>query len=105
MFGNFCFDQPWPGHVPPGARAKWGWDANFMSAFFGAEGRSRGRWRSGRMFEQGDLRYVVLPMRPKGTRDWSEQELAALVTRDNMIGTAIPSAPGKPKAAKKKKAA
>jgi DNA-binding PadR family transcriptional regulator len=31
-----------------------------MSAFFGAEGRPRGRWRGGRMFEQGDLRYVVL---------------------------------------------
>ena len=52
-----------------------------------------------------DLRYIVLPMRPKGTRDWSEQELAALVTRDSMIGTAIPVAPSRPKAAKKKKAA
>jgi DNA-binding PadR family transcriptional regulator len=31
-----------------------------MSGFFGAEGRPRGRWRAGRMFEQGDLRYVVL---------------------------------------------
>jgi DNA-binding PadR family transcriptional regulator len=31
-----------------------------MSGFFGAEGRPRGRWRGGRMFEQGDLRYVVL---------------------------------------------
>src|SRR6188472_2035139 len=59
MFGH-CYDRPWHGHVPPGARAKWGWDANFMSGFFGAEGRGRGRWRSGCMFEQGDLRYVVL---------------------------------------------
>jgi len=41
-------------------RAKWGWDPSFMNAFFGAEGRPRGRWRAGRMFEQGDLRYVVL---------------------------------------------
>jgi DNA-binding PadR family transcriptional regulator len=31
-----------------------------MSGFFGAEGRPRGRWRGGRIFEQGDLRYVVL---------------------------------------------
>jgi DNA-binding PadR family transcriptional regulator len=31
-----------------------------MNSFFGAEGRPRGRWRGGRMFEQGDLRYVVL---------------------------------------------
>ena len=59
MFG-YCHDRPWHGHVPPGARAKWGWDANFMSGLWGAEGRGRGRWRSGRMFEQGDLRYVVL---------------------------------------------
>jgi DNA-binding PadR family transcriptional regulator len=49
------------GHCHPHAhRAKWGWDASFMSGFFGAEGRPRGRWRGGRMFEQGDLRYVVL---------------------------------------------
>jgi nitrile hydratase subunit alpha len=40
-----------------------------------------------------DLRYIVLPMHPKGTRDCSEKELAALVTRDSMIGTAIPAAP------------
>ena len=60
MFGPFCFDRPWPGQGHPGARAKWGWDASFMSGFFGAEGRPRGRWRGGRMFEQGDLRYVVL---------------------------------------------
>jgi len=60
MFGHYCFDHPFFEHVPPGARGKWGWDASFMSGFFGAEGRPRGRWRGGRMFEQGDLRYVVL---------------------------------------------
>ena len=60
MFGPFCFDRSWSGQGHPGARAKWGWDASFMSGFFGAEGRPRGRWRGGRMFEQGDLRYVVL---------------------------------------------
>ena len=37
-----------------------------------------------------DLRYIVLPMRPKGTRGWSEGQLAAIVTRDCMIGTALP---------------
>ena len=45
---------------PRGARAKWGFDASFMNGILGAEGRPRGRWRGGRMFEQGDLRYVVL---------------------------------------------
>jgi len=37
-----------------------------------------------------DLRYLVLPMRPKATRGWSEAALAAIVTRDCMIGTALP---------------
>jgi nitrile hydratase len=40
-----------------------------------------------------DLRYLVLPMRPAGTDGMSEKELAALVTRDSMIGTAIVQAP------------
>ena len=40
-----------------------------------------------------DLRYIVLPMRPKGTSGWSERRLAGLVTRDSMIGTAIPAVP------------
>ena len=38
-----------------------------------------------------DLRYLVLPMRPKGTEGWSEEQLAAIVTRDTMVGTAVPS--------------
>jgi nitrile hydratase len=38
-----------------------------------------------------ELRYLVLPMRPKGTEGWSEAELASLVTRDCMIGTAVPT--------------
>ena len=46
-----------------------------------------------------DLRYLVLPMRPKGTDGWSEEKLAALVSRDAMIGTAIPEASPKQKAA------
>ena len=33
-----------------------------------------------------DLRYLVLPRRPAGTEGMSEEELAALVTRDSMIG-------------------
>ncbi len=53
-----------------------------------------------------DLRYIVLPMRPKGTQGWSEEQLAALVTRDSMIGTAIPKVPAKaPASARKRRAA
>ena len=35
-----------------------------------------------------EIRYLVLPQRPAGTEDLSEEALAALVTRDGMIGTA-----------------
>lgn len=35
-----------------------------------------------------DLRYLVLPERPAGTEGWSEEQLAAIVTRDSMIGVA-----------------
>lgn len=41
-----------------------------------------------------DMRYVVLPERPDGTDAMSEKELAALVTRDSMIGTGLPKSPG-----------
>ena len=40
-----------------------------------------------------ELRYLVLPQRPAGTEGLSEDELAALVTRDSMIGTALVEAP------------
>ena len=40
-----------------------------------------------------DLRYLVLPRRPAGTEDMSEVELAALVTRDSMIGVCEPLGP------------
>ena len=34
-----------------------------------------------------EMRYLVVPQRPKGTEGWSEERLASLVTRDSMIGT------------------
>ncbi len=37
-----------------------------------------------------DLRYLVLPTRPAGSEGFGEAQLAALVTRDCMIGTAVP---------------
>jgi nitrile hydratase len=37
-----------------------------------------------------ELRYIVIPMRPKATEGWSEEQLAAIVTRDCMIGTRLP---------------
>jgi nitrile hydratase len=41
-----------------------------------------------------ELRYLVLPERPAGTEDLSEDSLAALVTRDSMIGVARVASPG-----------
>ncbi|MCH9052778.1 MAG: nitrile hydratase subunit alpha [Proteobacteria bacterium] len=41
-----------------------------------------------------ELRYLVLPQRPAGTEGMSEEQLAELVTRDSMIGTAVVEAPG-----------
>ena len=40
-----------------------------------------------------ELRYLVLPQRPPGSERLSEDELAALVTRDSMIGTGLPKLP------------
>jgi len=40
-----------------------------------------------------EIRYLVLPERPQGTEGFSEEELAALVTRDSMIGVARINSP------------
>lgn len=40
-----------------------------------------------------EIRYLVLPQRPPGTEGWGEEELASLVTRDSMIGTALAKSP------------
>jgi len=40
-----------------------------------------------------EVRYLVIPRRPAGTEGWGEAALAALVTRDSMIGTGLPATP------------
>jgi nitrile hydratase alpha subunit len=40
-----------------------------------------------------DYRWMVLPMRPAGTEGWSEDQLAAIVTRDALVGVALPQRP------------
>lgn len=37
-----------------------------------------------------ETRFMVLPVQPEGTEDWSEEQLASIVTRDSMIGTGLP---------------
>jgi nitrile hydratase len=43
-----------------------------------------------------ETRFIVLPMRPEGTENWSEERLADLVTRDCMIGMGLPKPEGAP---------
>jgi hypothetical protein len=35
-------------------------------------------------------RYIVMPVRPEGTEGWTEDQLAEIVTRDCLIGVAVP---------------
>lgn len=43
-----------------------------------------------------NMRYLVVPERPAGTEDWPEERLAALVTRDSMVGTGLALTPERP---------
>jgi nitrile hydratase len=40
-----------------------------------------------------EIRYLVLPQRPPNTDNLEEEALAELVSRDSMIGVALPAAP------------
>jgi nitrile hydratase len=40
-----------------------------------------------------DMRYIVIPNRPEGTENMSQNDLAGLVTRDSMIGTGLAITP------------
>jgi nitrile hydratase len=37
-----------------------------------------------------DYRWMVLPMRPAGTEGWSAEKLASIITRDALVGVALP---------------
>jgi nitrile hydratase len=37
-----------------------------------------------------DMRYVVIPVRPAGTEHWTEEELSRILTRDTLVGVALP---------------
>jgi nitrile hydratase len=39
-----------------------------------------------------DYRWMVLPMRPVGTEGWDAARLASIVTRDCLVGVAVPQA-------------
>ncbi|KIC43414.1 nitrile hydratase [Ruegeria sp. ANG-R] len=92
---TLCSCYPWPLlGIPPGwyksdaYRARAVREPRKVLAEFGValpEGTSVRVWDS-----TAEVRYLVLPMRPEGTESLSEDELAALVTRDSMIGTGLP---------------
>ena len=42
-----------------------------------------------------ELRYLVLPERPAGTEDWTEEQLSQIVTRDAMIGVTEATVPAR----------
>ena len=37
-----------------------------------------------------DMRYLILPQRPKGTIGWTEDALSQLISRDHLVGVGIP---------------
>ena len=50
-------------------------------------------WRFGYGDSSAEVRYLVLPRRPAGTEDWTEEQLAEIVTRDCLIGVVNPKVP------------
>ena len=95
---TLCSCYPWPvlGLPPnwyknPAYRARAAREPRAVMAEFGytppAEAEIR-VWDS-----SAELRYWVLPQRPAGTDGFSEEQLAALVTRDSLIGVSVPPAP------------
>ena len=97
---TLCSCYPWPLlGIPPAwyksdaYRARAVREPRKVLADFGvtlSEGTSVRVWDS-----TAEVRYLVIPMRPEGTDDLSEAELAALVSRDSMIGTALAEAPAR----------
>ncbi|MEK8049315.1 nitrile hydratase subunit alpha [Ideonella sp. DXS22W] len=96
---TLCSCYPWPVlGLPPTwyksapYRARVVKDPRGVLADFGVslpEGTAIRVWDS-----TAEVRYLVIPERPAGTEGFSEEQLAALVTRDSMIGTGLARAPG-----------
>jgi nitrile hydratase subunit alpha len=91
---TLCSCYPWPvlGLPPvwyksPAYRSRAVIDPHGVLAEFGTE---LGDHANVRVWDStAEVRYLVIPERPAGTEGLSEGELAALVTRDGMIGTAL----------------
>ncbi len=91
---TLCSCYPWPLlGIPPGwyksdaYRARVVREPRKVLAEFGVvlpENKKVRVWDS-----TAEVRYLIIPQRPKGTEGMSEAELANLVTRDSMIGTGL----------------
>ena len=96
---TLCSCYPWPVlGLPPvwyksaPYRAKAVMDPRGVLADFGVTLPEHVRFRV--WDSTAEVRYLVIPMRPAGTDGLSEEQLAALVTRDSMIGTGLARARG-----------
>lgn len=95
---TLCSCYPWPLlGIPPGwyksdaYRARAVREPRKVLADFGVELPEE---TSVRVWDStAEIRYLVIPMRPEGTEGLDEEALAALVTRDSMIGTGLAKAP------------
>lgn len=95
---TLCSCYPWPLlGIPPAwyksdaYRARAVREPRKVLAEFGVtlpEGQAVRVWDS-----TAEVRYLVIPMRPEGTEGLDEAQLAALVTRDSMIGTGLAGVP------------
>ncbi|TQM91848.1 nitrile hydratase subunit alpha [Roseinatronobacter monicus] len=95
---TLCSCYPWPvlGLPPvwyksPAYRSRAVYEPRAVLAEFGVtlpEGQQVRVWDS-----TAELRYLVIPERPAGSDGLSQAELAALVTRDSMIGAGLPQVP------------
>lgn len=95
---TLCSCYPWPvlGVPPtwyksPAYRSRAVIDPRSVLREFGvevAESKKVRVWDS-----TSEVRYLVIPERPEGTDDLSEEALADLVTRDSMIGVSLALAP------------
>jgi len=95
---TLCSCYPWPVlGLPP----SWYKDPSYRSrivreprAVLAEFGLELGEDVTIRVFDSSsEVRYMVLPLRPAGTEGLSEEELAALVTRDAMVGVAQAGTP------------
>ena len=95
---TLCSCYPWPLlGLPP----KWYKDPSYRAravgeprAVLGEFGLELPEETTIRVWDStSEVRYLVVPMRPERTDGATEEELAALVTRDSMVGTGLPAVP------------